>query len=130
MNTSKVKEFNKIFKSFLKQIIPSIGKMYYYKFKLAIKCNSLMPIEEFIINVLPVSEKIINRDETYFVNTDNHQEHIKGDKEVLSEILRLQDIYFKLDDESKNNIWNILQALLILSQEHLQLNKEKYKINI
>lgn len=128
MNTSKVKDFNEIFKSFLKQIIPSIGKMYYYKFELAIKCNCLMPIEEFIINVLPVSEKIINRDETYFINNDNHREHIKGDKEVLNEILRLQDIYFSLDDESRNNIWDILNALVILSREHLQLNRERYKI--
>jgi hypothetical protein len=128
MNTTKVKEFNKVFKSFLKQIIPTIGKMYYYKFKLIIKCNSMMPIEQFIINVVPLREKILNRDESYFINTDNHKEHINDDQEILSEVLRLQDIYFKLDDVSKENIWNILQALLILSEEHLQNNKERYNL--
>jgi hypothetical protein len=128
MNTTKVKEFNKVFKSFLKQIIPTIGKMYYYKFKLIIKCNSILPIEQFIINVVPLREKILCRDETYFINTDNHKEHINNDQEILSEVLRLQDIYFKLDDVSKENIWNILQALLILSEEHLQNNKERYNL--
>jgi hypothetical protein len=128
MNTTKVKEFNKVFKSFLKQIIPTIGKMYYYKFKLIIKCNSMLPIEQFIINVVPLREKILNRDESYFINTDNHKEHINDDQEILSEVLRLQDIYFKLDDVSKENIWNILQALLILSEEHLQNNKERYNL--
>jgi hypothetical protein len=129
MNVSKVKEFNIIFKSFLKQIIPRIGKIYYFKYKLLVKCNSLMPIEQFIINVLPLREKIMNRDESYFVNNDNHKDHINNDQELLNEVLRLQDIYFTLDDESKSNIWNILQALLVLSDEHLLLNKEKYKIN-
>jgi hypothetical protein len=34
------------------------------------------------------------------------------------EILKAKDIYLKLDKESKDNFWDILQVLLFLSNEY------------
>jgi hypothetical protein len=39
---------------------------------------------------------------------------------ILFEIIKLQDTYSKLDMESKDNFWDILQALLQLSNEYLK----------
>ena len=34
--------------------------------------------------------------------------------------MRLQDIYFKLDSDSKKEVWNIFQALTLLSEQYTQ----------
>ena len=53
--------------------------------------------------------------------TDNHQDKIQGDEATLNEILRLQEIYYKLDSESKNEVWSYLQAMIVLSEEYIKL---------
>jgi hypothetical protein len=37
---------------------------------------------------------------------------------ALMEIIKLQGIYTQLNKESKDNLWDILQALLQLSKEY------------
>lgn len=125
----RIKSFNEILDFFLIQISPSIGTTYHYKFQQIIKINSILPIEQFLIHVIPVRDKILNRDETYFTNNENHKDKIGEDENTLNEIIRLQGIYNQLDKQSKTNVWDILQALLILSEEYLQLNREKYYKN-
>ena len=39
----------------------------------------------------------------------------------LMEILNLKSIYLKIDDKSKENLWDIVNALLILSIQYLKL---------
>lgn len=126
MSSEIIKQFNEILDSFLIQVSPLVGTTYHYHFQQIIKMNSILPIERFLVYVLPLRDKILNRDETYFTNNDNHKEKI-GDKEnVLNEIIRLQGIYSQIDETSKSNVWDILQALLILGEEFLILNQEKY----
>jgi len=119
-------KFNNILSSFLIQLSPSIGTTYNYKFEQIIKVNVTYPMENFLINVLPISDKIRNRDESYFNNTENHIDKIDNDETTLNEILRLKDIYYKLDEDSKSNIWDIFQALLFLGEEYIKLNCDKY----
>ena len=64
-------------------------------------------------------DKILNKDESYFIHIENNNSEIKNDAETLTEILKLKDIYSTLDNESKSNIWDIFQALLILSEEYV-----------
>ena len=70
LNMSKeiVKNFNLILESFLSQITPLVGSFYIKKFQLIIKCNSTLPIEKFLVHALPLRDKILNRDESYFSN--------------------------------------------------------------
>ena len=63
-------------------------------------------------------QRIMNKDETYFADTDNHQEKIKDDEATLNEILRLKDIYFKLDKDSQKEVWSYFQALTVLSEQY------------
>ena len=117
----KIKEFNSILETFLQQLSPIVGTSYHHYFKRLVRINSVMPINEYCKNVLPYKEKIMNKDETYFSNTDNHQDKIKNDKDTINEILRLQEIYYKLDRDSIEEVWNYFQALVILSEEYKSL---------
>jgi len=126
MSKEKIKEFNDILESFLVQVSPLVGTSYHYQFQLIIKVNSVLPIERFLVYVLPMRDKIINRDETYFNDNTNYKDKIGNSEDALNEIIRLQSIYSQLDTTSKSNLWDILQALLILGEEYLVMNKEKY----
>jgi len=72
-----------------------------------------------------MKDKILNRDETYFTNPDNHVDKVKESKEenALDEIIRLKGIWEKLSDESKDNVWDMTTAMLIIAMEYLELKK-------
>ena len=121
-----IKNFNSILGDFLQQVSLIIGTTYHRYYNQLIIFNSLLPIQYFIKYVhqseKPLIKYIESRDETYFENTDNHKEQViettYGDS-ALMEIIRLQGIYSQLSKESKDNVWDILQALLQLSNEYL-----------
>ena len=117
----KIKEFNGILETFLSQLSPIVGTSYHHYFKRLVKVNSVLPIKEYCKNVLPYKQKIMDKDESYFYNTDNHQDIIKNDRDTINEILRLKEIYNKLDPESIEEVWNYFQAMVILSEEYINL---------
>jgi hypothetical protein len=125
MSKEIVKNFNLILKSFLSQISPLVGYFYIRKFELIIKFNSTLPIEKFLVHALPLRDKIINRDESYFADNSNHEDKVGDDDFIISEILRLQNIYLKLDQTSRSNLWDIFQAMLILGEDYIKLKVSK-----
>ena len=129
MAREKIMLFNEILDSFLIQISPLVGTSYQYHFQQVIKVNSILPVEQFLVYALPMRDKIFNRDETYFTDNNNHTDKIGNSENILNEIIRLQGIYSQLDSTSKSNLWDILQALLILGEEYLVMNKQKYVLN-
>lgn len=126
MSAEKIKQFNDIIGSFLSQLSDTIGTTYYMYFENIIKYNSFMPMEQFLINILPIRDKIINRDEEFFSDKNKSEKKFSHDTEKMNAIFKLQDIYKTLDKESKENIWDIFQALLILGEEYIKLNQNKY----
>lgn len=119
--SEKIKEFNSILEVFLGQLSPLVGTSYHHYFKKLIKVNALLPIQEFSKNALPYRTKIMEQDESYFTNTNNHLDKINGNHDTLNEILRLKDIYYKLDNDSRKEVWSYFQALTILSEEYVKL---------
>ena len=119
----KIKTFNSILEDLLKKLEPIIGSSYHSYFTKYIKYNYVYPIQQFILYAIPMKEKILNRDETYFTNTENHTEHFTGYDEGLQEILRLKGIWEKLDNKSKDGLWDITQVLLFTSLEYIELKK-------
>ena len=114
-------QFNNILLILIKQLSPYIGTSYSVKFETVISTNVVLPIEQFLIHALPMREFIENKDSEYFYNnnfTDNN--------DILCEILRLKDIYSIIDDESKDNIWEYLQAMLILGDDYIISKQELY----
>lgn len=145
VSAEKVKQFNEIFEQLLIQISPMCGTTFHYKFKQIIKYNALLPIEQFLIHALQHKDKIHNKDETYFtIKNDTEKENsekylvnliklkeqalhnndtIDNSKteKVMNSILLLQDIYYSLDQSSKDCIWDIMQALLIIGEEYIRI---------
>jgi len=122
-----VKSFNSILEDFLQQISPLIGTTYHHYFKQVIKVNAILPIQHFIHYVFDpeysLEDKIINRDETYFTNEKNHKNQVKNQDNALMEIVRLKGIYVNLSKDSKDNVWDILFALVHLSKDYIKLKK-------
>ena len=115
----KIKSFNEILETFLQQLSPIIGTTYHFYFKKLVKANAIMPIQQFIGEVLPYKQQIMNKDESYFLKIEDEiGDKIQGNKKILSEILRLKDIFSGLDEQSREEVWNYFQALVILSEEY------------
>jgi hypothetical protein len=114
-------QFNDILLSFLIQLSPLIGTIYNNKLEQIIKINSILPIEKFLVYALPLRDKIISKDETYFTeNIDKNNLDIDSNDFNITEILQLKNIYSNLDKNSKDNVWNIFNALLVLGEDYIK----------
>jgi hypothetical protein len=119
-----IRSFNSILENFLQQVSPLIGTSYCHYFKQFIKANCVLPIQYFINNIYNnnnLENKILNRDESYFTDPETYSEITKEYDSGMMEIIRLKGIYEQLSSDSKDNVWDISQALLILSKEYLAL---------
>jgi hypothetical protein len=126
MSSEKLKNLIKSSDLFLVQVAPLVGSSYNVYFEQLIKYNSHQPIEYFLVYVLPLREQILKRDEKFFYDEDRSEKNFGDDKNKMEEIFKLRNIYSNLDSESKNNVWEIFQCLLILGEEYIKLNKHKY----
>ena len=118
----KIKQFNTLMETFLGQISPLVGTSYKHYYAKLVKANAIMPIQQFYEYVSPYKHKIVTKDESYFRETNNFKEQITGDY-IFQEIIRLTNIYDKLDDDNKSQMWMYFQALLVLSEEYTKLAK-------
>jgi len=114
-----IKEFNDISLDFLSQTSALVGYSYYYKFKLMTKVNCLFAIDLFIQKVLPYKQQIMSKDETYFINKSTDM------TDYMDDIIGIKQIYHTLDDKSKENIWEILLALVYLAEERYIINNKR-----
>lgn len=127
MSNNIINQFNEILCSFLIQVVPIVGSTYYNNIQTIIKFNSTLPIENFLYYAIECRDKILNRDESYFLDKSTVKSTINRDDQ-LDEIFKLQNIYSVLDETSKNNVWDIFQALLFLGEEHIKIKySNKYE---
>ena len=106
-----IKEFNDISIDFLTQTSSLMGSTYLYKFKLMTRFNSIFAIDLFIERVLPFKHKIMQRDETFFLNKNLDTD------DYMDDVIGIKQIYHTLDRQSKENIWDIVLALVYLAEE-------------
>jgi len=124
--TVVIKNFNSIVTDLLEQVSPLLGKKYCIYFSQLIKINSLLPIKNFVAYGLQHKKIIMDRNPDYFLNEDTYKTDIKnyyGEKadDKLMEILNFKRIYTTIDDDSKENLWDIVIALLLLAEEYTSL---------
>ena len=106
-----IKEFNDISIDFLTQTSSLVGSSYLYKFKLMTRFNSMFAIDLFIERVLPFKNKIVQKDETFFLNKNLDTD------DYMDDVIGIKQIYHTLDKQSKENIWDIVLALVYLAEE-------------
>jgi hypothetical protein len=114
-----IKEFNEISLDFLSQTSNLVGYSYLYKFKLMIRVNCIFAIDLFIQKVLPYKQQIMSKDETFFINKSTDM------TDYMDDIIGIKQIYHTLDDKSKENIWEILLALVYLAEERNIFNNQR-----
>ena len=120
--TSKIKvikEFNEILEYLLIQVTPIIGDKYHFRFKQIVKANVTLPIEQFLVHILPKRDNVLNKDDSLF--NSNLIAETFDDNDLLSKILTLENNYKELQQSSKDNIWDFFQALLILGEDYIRL---------
>lgn len=117
---NKIKDFNDVLLGFLKELTPLMGDICLKRFKLVTALSKKQPIKSFIQYVVPLQEKIINQDDTYF--TDYIQ---SDDDNEISRFLHLNGLYSTLNQQSKDTVWQYLRLLLAITIEYLQLKKIK-----
>ena len=114
-------EFNNIIIDFLTQMSQYIGSSYLYKYKLMTSFNYMYGIDMFIDNVLIYKKKIINKDESFFLNKS------MDNTNYMDDIIGIKSIYHTLDKKSKDNIWDIMHALVYLAEERcMAVNLNNY----
>jgi len=113
--THIVKQFNSIVEDLLRQTTHLIGTKYLFNFKTIIQFNAILPMEKFTINMLPYKSYIMAKNTDFFMNAEVD---LSGYSEInYNDIIDLKQIFTNIDEESKENIWEILQALVILCEE-------------
>ncbi len=118
--TNIIKQFNNIVEDLLNQTTYLIGSKYLYNFKILIQFNSVLPIDKFTSTMLPYKKYIMNKDEKFFMSSEIE---FAGYNNIgYSDIIDLKQIFTNINEESKENIWEILQALIMLCED-----RSKYK---
>jgi len=120
-----IKDFNTLFGSVLQQMGPMIGNSYYMLFSNLCKFNASLAIENFYYYSLPHSSQIFSKNEHFFLDEDNLEDLTKGEHkqngELLNMIQELKHVWLKLDKDSKENLWTMIQALHQLSLSYGQM---------
>ena len=111
MTINTINQFNNITLDFIKQTEKITGKSYSCQFKLLISINNIIAIDMYIKKILPYKKYIYNKDERFFINMDI------DNMSYFTDIIALKKVFKGLDRETKNNIWEYIQALTILADE-------------
>lgn len=115
-----VKDFNQLLEVLIQQVAPMTGKNYHFLFKNLIKMNAMLPIQTFNEYAFEWKQQIEKRDDSFFLN-DSVISGTTDNQEVITEIFQLREVWTSLDDNSKNNLWEIVQALLMLGEHYKQI---------
>lgn len=125
MSSQIVKDFNTLLEALIQQIAPLTGNSYHLLFKNLIKMNALLPIQTFNEHAYKWKKQIDSCDESFFLNTDNVKDaatkvghDISNNKDILNQIFHLQGVWNSLDKTSKDNLWEMLQALQMLGEQY------------
>lgn len=114
-------KFNKIVEKLLIDTSSYLGNSYLKKFKFIITFNKKMPINRFCTYCLKYKEQILSRNPDYFLNYElyvNETSNLDDKDFYLNEVLNLTEIYMKADEDSRNNLWDIMTALIFLAENY------------
>jgi|SaaInlStandDraft_7_1057024.scaffolds.fasta_scaffold01923_5 hypothetical protein len=122
-------KFNSIVKQLLEDTKKITGITYLFNFNIITTFNKELPIITFYKYCTKYKDQILSRNPDYFLNSNIFKDEVNNlkdkeetDKEYyLNEFLNIKKIYNAIDDASKDNLWDILEVLVILSDKYKKL---------
>lgn len=122
MSNHQIREkWNEIFVQFLDELIrlfpDSPASSIKMKFYLSNMVGGKEPIELYLEHLLEHENEVLEKNEDYFFNS--------GKKIEFVENLNLKKYYMMSNDDVKNTIWQYMNALLLLSKEHMKLKVKR-----
>ena len=92
-------------------------KSFKEKYNLLIKYNPKKPLAYFKDTVYNYKDKIINKEEDYFIKKEYNTDLEKiGDNEwYLDQVLNIKELWVKLSNENKETIWTYFNILIKLT---------------
>jgi len=95
--------------------------------EIAVKVNSIKVIESFIYMVLPLREKVMNRQEDFFMGNEfkNKMSENAGEDITMFHNQLAKLWKNKLTDDDKETIWKYFQVMIILSERYIQEHLQK-----
>lgn len=132
MSKEIIKKFNDISMKLLTDMSSIIGSSYKTKYKIMSKVNSTFFIKKFNLTVVKFKNYIKKRDSEYFYNKsiiidelDNGEYNDEDRQFYIDEYEYLSNIYQSIDDNSKENFWDILNALVYLCEKYIDCHNIK-----
>lgn len=122
-------EFLKQVENFMDELIeifPEEKSLMIFKerYLLLKKMNSNKILESFIVFVLPFKEKIMNEDDTYFIDGGGQE---KVPQDTLAFRDSIKNLWLeKMSEQNRKISWKYFKIFVLLSEKYL---KEKYMQN-
>jgi hypothetical protein len=117
-----VKDFNTQLSDLLMQFISITNDIDLIAYKSLydelLKMNFLIPIQNFKKFVIPFKDQIINEDAKYFLENESYLQGVKKEESLLK-ALKLKDLYKKLNDTGRKNLWDYLKILCYYADEYV-----------
>jgi len=124
--TTNISKFNLTVTNLIDDLIIICGddiknlKLFKTQFELLKRVNPKVIMTQFNINIIPFTDKIKMRDESFFIEKDYQDEVDKNIKDEsytqqsLDQILNLKEIWKSLDNNNKSIIWDYFNVLVLL----------------
>jgi hypothetical protein len=117
-NKKWVNVFNEKFSEFIKDLIETFPddkdfKLCKQSFTLLQMVDERKPVEMFQIYAMKYKEKIMNKEESFFLKHDFKEELSKSDDQNFSVelLLKLKECWKNLEQKNKDVIWSYLELL-------------------
>jgi hypothetical protein len=91
----------------------------------ALKLNQLIAVEKYILYMLEHEEQINARDEVYFININLNSSVNMTDRSLM-EILKLKNIWHKLDIDIRTKIFDFMIVLTYWARQYFNSRYLKY----
>lgn len=122
MTAQIIKDFNTMLECLIQQIAPFTKNSYHILFKNLVRANATIPIKTFNEYAIPLKNKIKQHDESFFINEDFSSQvstqDIMNNDDVIQEIFNLRNVWAQLDEDSKENLWQMVEGLLQLGETY------------
>lgn len=120
-----VENFNKILEQFLNDTKCVLGNKYYLLYKAIVLFSKEKPIDDFKF-YLQYEEKLLQKDIEFFF-ADDFQNNFNAfifKQYALDSLENLREIYYSLEEDNRNNLWEIAFGLLKLAKKYNKIVQE------